>query len=263
MSACAELVRSGCSLIIAPGHEAAGAVETYAKINPDINFVLIDHETKIPLANVKNIYFRVDEVCFPLGFLSAWWAHHKDNRSPRVGWIGGLNIPEIRRFTESYTAGVNYFSDKYDIDILLSQAYANSFSDPALGRQIANLMLESGTEIIFPVAGKTGIGAYEMIGTRHKWAVGVDFDMGRSDIWYSNIFLSSCVKNFEQAISTVAAASLEQNFDNEAYIGTLSNDGVKMAPYHGFETIIPDSIKQEIAQIKEKIINNEIFTGAE
>jgi basic membrane protein A len=205
--------------------------------------------------------FHVDQAAFPLGFLSAWWAYKKDTANPRVGWIGGMNLPEIRIFTESFTAGINHFSEQYNIEILISQGYTNSFNDPDLGRSIANLMLNSGTEIIFPVAGKTGTGAYDVIAARDKWAIGVDIDMHESDLWYSKIFISSCIKNFNCAVSQIAYEALQNNFNNETYTGTLENKGVCMAPYHNFDRAIADSIEEEIIAIKEGIISGKINTG--
>ncbi|MFW5702129.1 MAG: BMP family lipoprotein [Bacteroidota bacterium] len=261
MIACNRLIHAGCSIIFAPSMETYAALTSLAKVNPQVKFVLIDNNDPAYLKNVKSMTFRVDQPSFQLGYLSAWWAYSKSPAKPRVGWIGGMNIPSIRIFTDAFTAGVNYYSERNGINTRISQGFTNSFSDPALGEQIANLMLNSGASVIFPVAGRSSIGAYKATAAQSKWAIGADQDKYESGEWYSDIFISSCIKDIGKGIKKIAMDAINGQFSSDLFVGDLSNGGVSIAPYHKYDTKVPDSIRSQLSEIREMIIDGNLGTG--
>jgi len=250
------------NLIIAVGYMWNDAVVQASKEYPDIDFVLVDAALSEQQENTLSILFDVDEVAYPLGYLSAWWAWSHDSTDPAVGFVGALEIPQIRQFTEPFLIGVDHFNQDYSAVISHSGFYASTFIDTDLGEQLADSLITLGADVIFGVGGQTGNGALLMANERGKWGIGVDVDQSVSIPEVSGILISSAMKRLDNAIYAVIQSYIENNFNGHGiYTGNLANEGVDMAPYHDFESQIPDSIADAIDSIKAGIINGTIVTG--
>jgi len=249
-------------LIIAVGHMWNDAVVQASKEYPDIAFVLVDAALSEQQPNALSILFDVDEVAYPLGYLSAWWARSHDSTDPAVGFVGALEIQQIRQFTEPFLKGVDHFNQEYSATIAYGGFYASTFIDTDLGEQLADSLITLGADVIFGVGGQTGNGALLMAKERGKWGIGVDVDQSVSIPEVSGILISSAMKRLDNAIYAVIQSYIENNFNgNGIYTGSLANEGVEMAPYHSFYAQITDSVKLAIENIKAGIMNGTISTG--
>lgn len=249
-------------LIIAVGYMWNDAVVQVSKEYPDKDFVLVDAALSEPLPNTLSILFEVDEVAFPLGWLSAWWARSHDPADPSVGFVGALDIMQIRQITEPFMNGVNYFNQEYETTIAHSGLYAATFISADIGGELADSLIGLGADVIFGVGGQTGNGALLMAKERGKWGIGVDVDQSVSIPEVSGILISSAMKRLDNAVYAVIQSYIGNSFNGGGiYSGNLANEGVGMAPYHDFETQIPDSVKLAIENIKAGILNGTISTG--
>jgi basic membrane protein A and related proteins len=257
-----SLVSEGYNLIILLGFEAAGAVSSAAKDNPGVNFVLLDYsETDIP-ANLLYCVFQVDQSAFLCGFIGAYWAQLKDPQDPRAGWIGGMDIPVIRQFRAGYEGGIQYFNNKYQKSVHSDGFFATSFSDTLQGASLADSLIGLGAEVIFPFAGKTGNGALYKIRDKGKWGIGVDFDQVVSIPEVSGILLTSCLKKMNNAVYNIINQVERKGFaGQQVYYGNLSTVDIEIAPFHDYDALIPDSIKNELNSIRAGIKNGTIQTG--
>jgi len=249
-------------LIIAVGYMWNDAVVESAKKYPETRFVLVDAELSESRANTMSILFDVDEVAYPLGFLSAWWADSHDSENPAVGFVGAFKIPQIRQFIEPYLNGVERFNQEYGKTIAYHGVYAGSFIDSGLGGQLSDSLITSGADVMFGVGGQTGNGALLKAKERGKQGIGVDVDQFFSFPEVSDILISSAMKSLDNAIYAVVKSFVDNNFNGGGiYTGNLANQGVQLAPYHNYELQIPDSVKLAIENIKAGIINGSISTG--
>jgi basic membrane protein A len=249
-------------LIISVGYMWGDAVTAAAKKYPGTRFILVDAELSEPRANTVSILFDVDEVAYPLGYLSAWWANSRDNENPAVGFVGALEIPIIRQFTEPYLNGVERFNQEYGKTVAHHGSYAGSFIDAGLGRQLADSLITLGADVMFAVGGLTGNGALIKARERGKHGIGVDVDQFYSFPEVSDIMISSAMKNLDNAIYAVVKSFVNGNFNGGGiYTGNLANQGVQLAPLHDYQSQIPDSVKTAIDQIKAGIIDGSISTG--
>jgi basic membrane protein A len=249
-------------LIIAIGFMWNDAVIATAKKYPNSKFVIVDTELSESQNNAISILFDVDEAAFPLGFLSAWWADTHDSIAPKLGWVAALNIPQIQQFVESYNNGASYYNQQYSKSVETIGAYADDFFNEELGKHIADSLINLSADVIFGVGSETGNGSLLKAKELGKAGIGVDVDQYYSFPEVSDILLSSAMKGLDNAIYEVVKSFVDNTFSGGGiYNGKLANEGVGIAPYHDYESQIPDSIKIEIESIKAGIIEGSISTG--
>lgn len=249
-------------VIITLGYDAAAATLAAATASPGIKFILLDYSPGNLPSNLSCIVFSVDQAAFPCGFLAASRAFQQNPAAAKVGYVAGPKIPPIDQFTVSFTAGVNYFNTKYGKLVDVSGVNAATFTDTLLGARLADSLMQKGAEVIFACAGSTGNGALYQVKASGKTAIGVDTDQYLTIPDVGNILMTSCMKNLRSGILNGIQSIKNGQFQGgKTLTSTLSEKGVDLAPYHDFETQIPDSIKTAVNEIRSKIIDGTLPTG--
>ncbi len=258
-----EYFRSrGINLIITAGFDASQATIAAATANPSLDFLILDCAIANPPANMLCAVFDVDQSSFPCGFLAAYWASGQNQVNPVTGFVAGPEITEIRQFSVSYAHGVEYFNTKYNQHVRSSGYFATSFNDTMQGAKLADSLLQQHASVIFAFAGRTGNGALYKAKEAGKWAIGVDVDQFISIPQVGSALLTSCIKELDVVVYGVIGEYSTGYFGGGRIIhGNLENGGVGMAPFHDFETSIPDSIKMALENIKTGIKTGTIKTG--
>ena len=147
------------------------AVTEAAAVNPELNYAVVDNAFENPPANVTGVTFRAQESSFMVGYIAA-----SVTKTNKIGFIGGIELEVIRQFQYGYMAGAAYAARKLGKDVSVSVQYAESFSDAAKGKAIANKMFSDGCDVVYHAAGNTGQGMIEAAKEAGKWAIGVDRD---------------------------------------------------------------------------------------
>lgn len=171
------LIDQGAELTIGVGFMLENAVEAVAKTNPKARFLLIDSPIldakgapqKLP--NVRTVVFREEEGSFLVGALAGLVAKEK------VGFVGGMEIPLIKKFEAGFKAGVRTTNPKAQVLV----AYTGSFDNVAAGKQVGQDFVAKGAEVVFQAAGSDGLGALQAVkeardGGKTVWGIGVDSD---------------------------------------------------------------------------------------
>ena len=176
------LYDQGYSFVACPGFlfsEAVGQVQADAK---DLKLAIIDDGLDMvggPAANTVAILFKEHESGFLAGLATALKIQSGD-----VGFVGGMEIPSVQKFNWGFQQGVKYANENLGTKVSMKAenfVYSGSFSDLALGQQLANAMYARGVKAIFAAAGSTGVGVINEAKNRRLsgqdiWAVGVDVD---------------------------------------------------------------------------------------
>lgn len=154
-------------LTVAVGFLLTDAVTSVAGQYPDAHFAIIDAEVDAP--NVQSVLYKEQEAAF-LGGVAAGLLTQTD----KIGIVGGQRIPPVIRYEVGFRAGVEAVNPDAEIVI----AYADSFQDPDKGKELALAQFADGADIVFPVAGLTGVGAYTAVKELDKqgeqWVIGAD-----------------------------------------------------------------------------------------
>ena len=154
-------------LTIAVGALLTDALAEVAPQFPNDRFLLIDSVVDQP--NVQSVTFKEHEPSFLVGVAAGMVT-----KTGKLGIIGGIRIPPVIRYEVGFKAGVLAVRPDAEFSI----AYADSFTDPAKGKELALAQFGQGADIVFPIAGGTGIGCYEAVKERNKpgqeWVIGAD-----------------------------------------------------------------------------------------
>lgn len=219
------LVDEDVDLILGVGMKLADAIKEGSELYPEQNFVLVDEE--IDASNVKNILFKAEESAYLAGLIAG-----KTTKTNNVGFIGGMELPVIDTFKYGYMAGVKAANP----DAKVQAQYANSFTDQAKGKAIANQMYSNGADIVFTCGGDVGTGAIEAAKENNKFAIGVDRD--QSDLAPENV-LTSAIKRVDAGVFETVKSYVNGTFEG----GTTTTYGLEENAVG-----VPDTTKNLVSQ---------------
>lgn len=196
------LVDQGASLVVGVGFMLENAVEAVARRNPDERFLLIDSPVldargaPVKLQNVRTVVFREEQGSFLVGALAGLVS------KGQLGFVGGMEIPLIKKFETGYRAGAKTTAP--DRRVLTS--YTGTFDNVAAGKQIAQDMLAKGVDVIFHAAGSDGLGVIQAVkearaAGKDVYAIGVDSDQHHLA---PEAMLTSMVKRVDFAVYQAA-----------------------------------------------------------
>jgi basic membrane protein A and related proteins len=255
-------VNKGCGTIIAVGGLMGDAVKAAAARYPKQQFAQIDSGSSGP--NVYGLQYNTAQGGFLGGYLAAGMT-----KTGKVATFGGLNIPPVTIYMDGFWEGVEYYNKAKNKDVKVlgwdeknqkGGTFAQSFTDQNKGRSISQAFVQQGADVIFPVAGGTGLGA----GAAAQAAGGkvsllwVDTDGCTSATQYCKYFLSSVTKNLTDSVTQYAKASADGTFPTGSYIGDLKNNGTGLAPFHEFDAKVPADLKSELEKVKADITSGKI-----
>ena len=230
-------------LAVAVGFLLTEAVTEVANQYPEKNFLLIDSLSEAP--NVQGVLFRENEGAFLSGVLAA-----QMTESNKLGVVGGQKIPPVVRYVVGFEAGARSINP--DIEVVV--AYADTFGDPALGKELTLAQYNQGVDIAFPVAGATGIGSFEAakeLGEGH-WVIAADTDQSQLGAEYQ---LAVAEKGVDTALFLAAQQVVEGRFEGGEQSLGLAEDGVGLG--HPHESV-PQEVLDSIAAYEQAIIDGTI-----
>jgi basic membrane protein A len=234
-------------------------VETHASEYPKTNFAIFDTEVDFSKGNLGNVYgitYKANEASFLGGYLAA-----KLSKTGVIAFLGGMDIPVISDFLVGYIEGAQAANPA----IKVATTYAGSWGDSAKGKELALTMLNNqNADVIFNVAGGTGIGGIEAAVETGKWALGVDSDQamiydaaGKAD--YAKAIVSSVLKNVDDSLFRAIGLLREGKLPvgkNET-LGIVEG-GVGLADNKYYQANVSKDIRDAITALAAKVTSGEI-----
>ncbi|MFF3788902.1 BMP family protein [Streptomyces sp. NPDC001981] len=193
-----SLAEGGYNPVIAIGFAYKDAVDKIAPKYPKVNFGLVDSVSDAK--NVASIVFTEEQGSYLAGVAAAL-----KSKDGQVGFIGGVDLPLIKKFAAGYQQGVLDTNPKAKVQIqyLSTGSDLSGFGSPDKGKAAAKGMLDKGADVIFAAAGGSGAGAIEAVaGQKGAWAIGVDSDQALDPALskYKDSILTSVVKNVDAGV---------------------------------------------------------------
>lgn len=244
-----QFVDQELDLIIGIGYKLADAIQEAAKHYPEQEFAIVDHSYEKQPENVTSLLFEDNVSGYLVGLIAG-----KMSETGKVGFVGGIESVVLDKFENGFKAGVLAANPKAEILV----QYANSFSDSALGKSIANSMISKGADVIFPCAGAAGTGAIEAVKESDKMAIGVDRD--QNDLAPDHV-ITSAMKNVNNAVAELVKSLVDGSYKaGEVKISTLSTGGVGIAPTS--EKNVPAEVLTYVEEKSKEIIDGKITVPA-
>jgi basic membrane protein A and related proteins len=255
-----SLVSQNCKLIVTVGGLMADATVAAAKKNTSQHFVEVDSSGNG--TNLQGLQFNTAQAGFLAGYLAAGYS-----KTGKVATYGGLKIAPVTVYMDGFQEGVEYYNKQKSKNVQIlgwdekrqNGSFAASFTDQNKGQQLATNFVAQGADVIFPVAGGTGLGSAAYAKSSGKAVViWVDTDGFVSAPQYGPVFLSTAEKNIADAVTKSVEDAAGGTFATTDYVGTLANNGVALAPFHDLDGKVDSTLKSELDQVKSDITSGKI-----
>jgi basic membrane protein A len=235
-------------LIIGVGFAQAEAVKKIAAQNPKSKFAIVDGEVNAD--NVRSLLFAEHEGSFIVGAVAAL-----TSKTGKIGFIGGMDIPLIRRFSTGFAAGVKHFKPKAKVVENFIGVTGEAWNNPAKSKELALGQYGQGVDIIFVAAGASGIGVFDAAQQTNHLAIGVDSNQNGLR---PGFILTSMLKRVDLAVYDTIKQVVEGKFKGEIIRYGLADNGVDYSLDQFNDKLIPQQVRAQIADLKNKIIQKQV-----
>ncbi|AIQ54822.1 BMP family ABC transporter substrate-binding protein [Paenibacillus sp. FSL R7-0331] len=257
-----DIAAEDWDVVISGGSEITEMFNMTAEANPDKKFINYDTDIEEAPANMYNMSYSTNEVSFLAGATAAL-ATQSDmpNANPDnvIGFVGGMDIPGINAFLVGYIQGAQYV----DPDVKVAVSYAGDFVNPAKGKELSLIQYNSGVDVIFNVAGGTGLGIFDAAKEKTKYAIGVDSDQAMllkdTDSEKANLIITSAIKKIDSAILGAVTKLQDGTLEmGKRDVLGFVEDGVGIAENDIYTSVFPADLQAKVEEVKQKLINKEI-----
>lgn len=229
-------------LTVGVGFLFENAMKAVATQYPDKSFGIVDMVVDMP--NVMSVVFKEHEGSFLVGVIAGL-----TTKSNVIGFVGGMELPLIKKFEAGFRAGV--LSVKPDATILVN--YTGVFDNPDKGKEVALAQFAKKADVIYHASGACGIGVIQAADDKDFWAIGVDQD--QSAVSTKNKVLASMIKRVDTATYTMAKAIVDGKFESKILDLGVKEEGVG---YSDGGNNVPAEVKAVVETYKKAIIDGTI-----
>jgi basic membrane protein A len=180
----------GAEPIVAIGFPMASAIDKVARAHPTLKFAIVDMVVDLP--NVQSFVYREHEGSFLVGMLAAL-----ASKSGKVGFVGGQDIPLVRKFQCGYEQGARHANPKVVTFAAMTGPTPQAWVDPTRGAELAQAQIAQGVDVVFAAAGTTGLGILQAAKDAGKLGIGVDSNQNHL---HPGSILTSLVKRVDLAV---------------------------------------------------------------
>ncbi len=248
-----HFAKGDADLIIGVGFLFTDEIRSMALDFPQKKFACVDYtvdDREIP-SNLAALTFREEEGSFLIGAIAAL-----KSTTGKIGFVGGVESPLIKKFEAGYTQGAKYVRP----DIVVKAVYAGvsdtAFKDPQKGKELATSLYDAGCDIIYHASGSTGLGVFKAAEERKKFAIGVDRD--QSDEAAPGIILTSMTKNTDTAVYEVIESAVKGTFKGGVVSLGLKDGSLGYVYNEKNKDLIGEEVHKKVEELKAKIISGEI-----
>jgi basic membrane protein A and related proteins len=243
-----RFAQRGNDPIVGVGFAQTVAVEKVAKEFPAVRFTLIDAMVDLP--NVQSILFKEQEGSFLVGVLAAL-----ASKTGKIGFVGGMDVPLIRRFQCGFEQGIKYANPEAELIANMTGTTAAAWNDPGRGAELAKGQFDRGVDVVYAAAGNTGTGVLQAAKDRGKLAIGVD---SNQNYLHPGTMLTSMMKRVDLATYRSFKAAQMGHWKAGVSVLGLKEGGIDWALDQYNEKLITPEMKAKAEEAKADIISGRI-----
>ena len=252
----------GYDLVIGVGFAQAPIMRAVARDYPNIRFAIIDglvlnDDGKTSMPNVAGLLFKEHEGSYLVGMIAA-----KTSRTGTVGFVGGMDIPLIRRFEKGYEEGARAVNPRIQVVQNYVGVTDAAWNNPGKGKELSLAQMDKGADVIFAAAGNSGLGAFDAVeqagtvnGRATHFVIGVDSNQNGVK---PGFVLTSMVKRVDNAVYDIVKEVAERRFRGGFHVYGLESDGVGYVIDDFNRTVVSSDAIAAAEEAKKKIIAGEI-----
>ncbi len=252
------LAEDGSDIVFAVGFLMEQAVKEVAANMPDSYFAGIDiFAGEDAPENFQGILYKEEQAGYLAGVVAGMMTKEYAGNSDKlndenvVGVVLGMLIPPVEKYEVGFIQGVQSVNP----DCKVLSVTSGSFTDQAKGKEAALAMIEKGADIVFHAAGLTGIGAIQAAKEQGIMAIGVDVDQNNVA---PDTVLTSAEKKIPRTVFLAVKSVVEGNFESGTKVYGLQQDAVGISPFHDFDDIVPQEVKDAVEEAKAGILSGDI-----
>jgi basic membrane protein A len=243
-----RFARDGHSPIIAVGFSQATALQKVAAEFPNLKFTIIDMVVDLP--NVQSVVFKEHEGSYLVGLLAGM-----ASKTNKVGFVGGMDIPLIRKFACGYVQGVKAAKKDAEIFQNMTGSTPAAWNDPVKGGELAKSQIDRGADVIYHAAGGTGIGVLRAAADAGKLGIGVD---SNQNALQPGKVLTSMLKRVDVAAYTSFKAARDGAWKPGISVLGLKEDGVGWALDDANKALVTPEMKAAADKARADIISGAV-----
>ncbi|TPN80641.1 BMP family ABC transporter substrate-binding protein [Mesorhizobium sp. CU2] len=242
-----RFAEDGRNPIVMAGFAWEDALKAVAKDYPDLNFAIIDDAVDMP--NVRSLVFKENEGSYLVGILAAM-----ASKSKKVAFVGGMDIPLIRKFECGYVGGAKSAGATDVIQNMTGDTPA-AWNDPAKGGEIAKTQIDQGADVVYAAAGGTGVGVLQAAADAGKLGIGVDSNQNGLQ---PGKVLTSMMKRVDVAVYNAFMDGKNGTFKGGLQNLGLKEGGVDYAMDDNNKALVTDEMKAAVEKAKADIISGKV-----
>ncbi|MGV8937888.1 MAG: BMP family lipoprotein [Allorhizobium sp.] len=234
----------GYNPVVAVSFAWTSAVEKVAAEFPDTQFVIVDAVVDLP--NVRSVVYKEEEGSYLVGVLAGM-----ASKTGKVGFVGGMDIPLIRKFACGYEQGARAANKDIEVFQNMTGTTGAAWNDPVRGGELTKNQLDQGADVVYAAAGATGLGVLQTAADNGKYSIGVD---SNQNYVHPGSVLTSMIKRVDLAVYNAYADVKDDKFTAGVQALGVKEDGVGYALDQYNKDLVTDDMKAAVEKAKADII---------
>jgi basic membrane protein A len=238
----------GFNPVIGVSFAWTSAIEKVAAEFPDTKFVLIDSVVDKP--NVRSVVYKEHEGSYLVGLIAGM-----ASKTGKVGFVGGMDIPLIRKFACGYAQGAKAANPNAEVFQNMTGTTGAAWNDPVRGGELAKSQIDQGADVIYAAAGATGLGVLQTAADNGKLSIGVDSNQNHL---HPGSVLTSMIKRVDLAVYNAMKDTQDGKFTPGIQALGVAEDGVGWALDDNNKSLITPEIQAAVDKAKADIISGAV-----
>jgi basic membrane protein A len=243
-----NMARRGAHIVVGIGFAQATGVDKVAREFPSVKFAIIDAVVDLP--NVQSVVFKEHEGSFLVGMAAAM-----ASKTGKVGFVGGMDIPLIRKFALGYEEGARYVNPKIEVFQNMTGTTPAAWSDPTRGGELARGQFDRGADVVYAAAGATGLGVLQAAKDKGRLAIGVD---SNQNYIHPGSVLTSMVKRVDLAVYNAFKTAKDGTWKAGTRVLGVAESGVGYSLDEHNRSLITAEMERRLEQARADIVARKI-----